>query len=135
MGLVATAILGVACLIAGSYLAKELRSLTESGLRTQALVADIERGARNSRWPVYEFSTISGVDVRARDINQLMFAPIDAGDTVTVIYDPADPSRVTADLGLWVWRGPLIFFSGAALLAALGAAIWRHARQTENAEA
>lgn len=135
MGLVATAILGLACLVAGTYLAGELRSLSGSGLRAQALVADIERGARNSRWPVYEFSTDSGAKVRARDVNQLMFAPIDAGDTVSVFYDPADPARVTADLGLWTWRGPIVFFAGAALLAALGAAIWIHGRRETDAGA
>ena len=95
----------------------------------------MERGAKNSRWPVYEFTTDSGAEVRARDINQLMFAPINAGDTVTVYYDPADPSRVTADLGLWTWRGPIIFFSGAALIAGLGAAIWTYGRRKERSEA
>ena len=63
---------------------------------------------------------------------QLMFAPIELGDTVTVLYDPADPSVVAADLGRWLWRGPAIFFSGSVLFMGLGAAIWIYGRHRDE---
>lgn len=131
MALIATVVLVVACLGAGTYLLRKIVTLTEDGLRTEARVAAVERGAKNSKWPVYEFTTVMGFEVKARDITQLMFAPIELGDTVPVIYDPADPSVVTADLALWLWRGPAIFFSGAALVAGLGAAIWIYSRRRD----
>lgn len=129
MALAAIAILAAACLGAGTYHLRQIAFLSELGVRTGGRVAAIERGARNSKWPVYEFTTRAGIEVRARDVMQLMFAPVERGDAVTVIYDPADPSIVTADLGPWLWRGPAIFFCGAALLAGLGAAIWIYRRR------
>lgn len=124
MGLIATAVLAVACIGAGTFLLLKILHLTENGLRAEARVAAVERGAKNSKWPVYEFTTAEGLEVRGRDITQLMFAPIEPGDTVTILYDPADPSVVTADLGHWLWRGPAIFFTGSVLCMGLGVAIW-----------
>ena len=128
MALLATTVLTIACFGGGTFLLLKILHLTENGLRAEARVAAIERGAKNSKWPVYEFTTASGLEVRARDITQLMFAPVEMGDSVTVLYDPADPSQVAADLGRWLWRGPAIFFTGSVFCLGLGAAIWIHGR-------
>lgn len=132
MGLAATAILAIACMGAGTFLLVKILNLTANGLRTEARVVDMERGAKNSKWPVYEFTTEKGIEVRARDLTQRMFAPVELGDTVSVLYDPADPSRAAAELGLWMWRGPVVFFSGSVFLVALGAAIWLHGRRHDQ---
>lgn len=132
MALAATAILAIACIGAGTFLLLKILHLTENGLRAEARVAAIERGAKSSKWPVYEFTTAKGLEIRARDITQLMFAPIELGDTVTVLYDPANPSLVAGDLGRWLWRGPAIFFIGSVLCAGLGAAIWIYGRRQDQ---
>ena len=132
IGLAATAILAIACVGAGVFLLLKILHLTENGLRAEARVAAIERGAKNSKWPVYEFTTATGLEVRARDITQRMFAPIEPGDTVTVLYDPAKPSLVAADLGLWLWRGPAIFFIGSVFCAGLGTAIGTYSRRRDQ---
>lgn len=131
MALLATAVLAIVCIVAGTFLLLKILHLTENGLRAEARVAAIERGAKSSKWPVYEFTTAHGLEVRARDITQLMFAPIETGDRVTVLYDPVDPAQVAAELGRWLWRGPAIFFSGAVFFLGLGAAIWIYGRRSD----
>jgi hypothetical protein len=132
MGLAATAILAIACIGAGTFLLLNILHLTENGVRAEACVAAIGRGAKSSKWPVYEFTTAKRLEVRARDITQLMFAPIELGDTVTVLYDPANPSLVAADLGRWLCRGPAIFFISFVLCAGLGAAIWIYSHRRDQ---
>jgi len=132
MALLATAVLAIVCIGAGTFLLLKILHLTEIGLRAEARVATIERGAKSSKWPVYEFTTAKGLEVRARDITQLMFAPIEMGDRVTVLYDPADPSQVAAELGRWLWRGPAIFFTGSVFCLGLGAAIWIYGRRRDE---
>lgn len=132
LGLAATVIFAIACIGAGAFLLLKILRLTGDGLHAEARVVAIERGAKSSKWPVYEFATANGREVRARDLTQRMFAPIERGDTVPVLYDPANPSLVAADLGIWLWRGPVIFFAGSVFLSGLGVAIWLHGRRNDQ---
>jgi hypothetical protein len=41
------------------------------------------------------------------------------GEQVTVLYDPADPSRATVDIGSWMWQAPGFLCFGGIFLTGL----------------
>ena len=114
----------VACLGAAVHQFNVIYPLITDGLQSPAVVTEIHRGARTSKWAVYSYTTISGEPVTARDQVQLYLVRLHVGDQVNVLYSPEDPSRVTADLGLWTWQSPLIFTGGFVFLLLLGVLIY-----------
>jgi hypothetical protein len=132
LGTLRAAILGVACLAAAIYHVSVLVPLLGSGESAPARVTGVHRGARNSKWAEYEFITSAGQTVQARDAIQMYIRRPEPGDRVVVIYDPANPSVVTADLGVWVWQGAIVFFGGFIILFMLLIAIVRRGRRINN---
>lgn len=129
---IAAFVLAFASLYAAIYHIRQLLPLLEAGEQADAIVTEIDRGARNTKWAVYRFEAQDARIITARDLFQLYIRRLHKGDHVTVIYDPSDPDRVTADLGLWVWQGPVIFLSGFVFLAILGILIIRFKAGKEN---
>ena len=120
LGAIASFVLAICCLVAAGYHVNLLLPLLKDGVRTEAIVTEIHTGAKGGKWGVYEFETKTGSHVKARDKIQMYIKRLHKGDAITVIYNPSHPDIVTADLGYWIWQGPIIFFLGFILLAVLG---------------
>lgn len=95
-------------------------------MRAEAIVVDIHRGAKGSKFAIYQFDTETDQQVTSRDNFQMYFIRLDKGEQVTVIYDPNDTNIITADLGLWNWQSTAIFSLGFVFLAILGVFILRY---------
>ena len=102
----------------------QLAPLLNNGKHAEAAVIGIEQGFRNTKRAVYQFPVETGKTVTSRDIFQMYIIRLHKGDHVTVIYDPSDTDNVTADTGLWIWQGPVIFFFGFAFLLTTGILIF-----------
>lgn len=125
-GFVACVILALACLFAASYHTKQLLPLWNNGARAQATVVDIKRGARGSKWAIYNFITSEGQAITSRDMFQMYLIRPDLRDELTVFYSPDNPQVVTADFGWMTWQGTFIFSGGFLLLAGISLLIFRH---------
>jgi hypothetical protein len=124
-GFIAAIILSTACLAAATFHINVILDLKHHGVRVNARVVDISRGARNSSWAVYQYAIANGQHTTARDKFQQYIKRVHKGETVWVIYHRNDVETVTADLGIWIWQAPAIFLSGFLLLAVLAFFIWR----------
>ena len=118
--MLAAVVLALTSLFAAYYHVKYLLPFLDEGERVTALVVDIHRGARNSKWAVYTFHTREGQSVTARDLFQMYFKRLHRGEEVPVLYLPSNPKIVTADLGAWNWQGPAIFLFGFIFLLTIG---------------
>jgi hypothetical protein len=96
-----------------------LNRLLSDGRRAEAVVTDIDVGVKGGKNAVLEFVTVDGLIVRAKDMFPMMFVRHRRGDKVTALYDPANPSRATVDLGGWMWQVPAFLYFGAAFLTGL----------------
>ena len=92
----------------------------KEGKRAEALVIGIDVGVKGDKKAIFQFVTETGRDVTSRDMFDMYIIRLHKGEKVTVVYDPSDTKIVTADLGLWTWQGPAIFFVCFALMAAMG---------------
>lgn len=128
-GTVAALIIAITSLVAAIYHLRVVLDLKQHGTVVNARVIDIERGARNSKWAVYDYTTESGQKTVARDIFQQYIKRVHPGQDVRVIYLNRETKTVTADLGVWIWQAPVIFFSGFLILGVIAFFIWR-ARST-----
>lgn len=133
LGCVAAVVVALASLAGCLYHVSVLLDLTRDGIRAPAQVVGFERGARNTKWAVYRFAVEGGETVTARDVFQQYVRRVEKGEAIVVLYDPEEPSRVTADLGAWNWQAPVIFGGGFVLLIGLAIAIGLHARKTRYA--
>lgn len=79
---------GAAIFLVGLRLARRAFRLTRSGITTTATVVTHE-GDAESRFSVVEYDDKSGVRHRARLRGSLQ----SIGQTVPVVYDPAEPGR------------------------------------------
>lgn len=129
---IAAFVLALASLYAANHQLQRMLPLLENGKRTDAVVTGIDRGARTSKWAIYRFVTEAGRTITARDLFQMYINRPHKGEHVTVIYDPSDPEKVTADLGLWIWQGPIIFLSGFVFLSGLGILILKFGSKKQN---
>lgn len=119
-GLVACYLLALACLVAAVYNLQMLVPLLNNGRHADAVVVAVDRGVKGAMNAVFQFVTETGTEVVAQDRLDMYFVRMETGEQVTVIYDPSDPTVVTADLGVWVWQGPAVFLLGFILLVFLG---------------
>ena len=124
-GMIACYFLAFTSLAIAIYHTQLLLRLLDNGKQAEAVVAEIRRGVKNSKWAVYRFDTDRGRTVTSRDKFPMYIIRVHKGDHVAVIYDPADSGMVTADLGFWIWQGPIIFLFGFLFLATLGVFILR----------
>ena len=120
LGIIACYIMAFASLWAALHQLHILLPLLDEGKRTEAIVVDIKRGAKNSKWAIYQYQAETGKQITSRDQFQMYIIRQHKGDNLIVIYDPENPETVTADLGLWTWQAPAIFLFGFLFLATLG---------------
>ena len=125
---IASFFLAIVCVFAAGYHVKLLLPLLKQGVRAEAVVTGIKVGARGSKTAIYRFQTPSGKEIKSRDIFQMYLIRFHKGDHLKVIYDPSETSIVTADLGLWIWQGAVIFIFGVALFSILGFLILKYRR-------
>ena len=118
--------MAVTCLFAIAFHVKILLPLLQHGFHTEAVVSDIDVGAKGSKMAIYRFQDRSGKEITARDKFQMYYIRLHKGDHVNVIYDPDDPRIVTADLGIGIWQGTAIFVFGFVLFSALGVLILKY---------
>lgn len=130
LGIIACYIMAFTSLGAAFYHLHILLPLLYEGKRTEAIVVDIKRGAKNSKWAIYQYQTETGKQLTSRDQIQMYIIQLHKGDHLNVIYDPENPETITADLGLWTWQAPAIFLSGFLFLVTLGVLI--HKNKHEN---
>ena len=126
LGIIACYIMAFTSLGAAVYHLHIILPLLDDGIRTEAIVVDIKKGAKNSKWAIYQYQTETGIQLTSRDKFQMYIVRLHKGNHVTVIYDPEKPETVTADLGLWTWQGVVIFMFGFLFLATLGVLILRY---------
>ena len=105
---------------------RTLLHLLEVGRYADAVVVDIDVGAKGSKRAVFEFTTESGESVTARDLFQILVIRHHRGDAVVALYDPSDPKMATIDTGRWLWQEPIILYFSAAFMLGLGVLIYRH---------
>lgn len=117
---IACLVLAIACIAAFIFHVYKLSPLLDHGKRAVAVVTGFHRGVRGSKWAIYRFVTEKGEEISARDLFQMYIIRLDKGDEITVIYDPDNPATVTANFGILIWQGPVIFLSGFVLLTVLG---------------
>ena len=124
--IIACYVLAFTSLAAAIYHTQLLLPLLDNGKRAEAIVVAIDRGAKGSKFAIYQFDTETEQQVTSRDNFQMYFIRLHKGEHVTVIYDPKDTSIITADLGLWNWQGTAIFLFGFVFLASFGVLILRY---------
>ncbi len=136
-----TAIAGVAAVI-GAFVLWDAVDLYRSGIRTEGTISEI----RASRYTAEEETVLSNGRTVRRDVERTTYAPIvhfktdrgreieffgrggsgtsySEGDRVTVIYDPANPSRarILSFVDLWtpaaVSWAVVLLFGGSVLLS------------------
>jgi hypothetical protein len=120
LGIAACFLLGAACLAAAIFQTRIILHLVREGYRTEAMVVGIDKGTRGAKWAVYRFTTETGATLTIRDAFSMYLVRPHRGESLTVLYDPFRPSRVTSDLGIWTWQGPALFAAGSVFLLALG---------------
>lgn len=125
VGCIAALILAAICLVAAASQLAIIMDLRANGVATDAQVTGFKIGARNSTWAIYSFKTLTDEAVTAQDRFQQYIRRVQRGDKIRVLYDPDDPTTVTADLGAWIWQGPAIFGSGFVLLVSIAVLIRR----------
>ena len=125
-GIIACCILAFTSLGGAVYHLHILIPLINHGIKTEATVANIQKGGRNIKFAIYHYQIKSGDKLTSRDKFQMYIIRLHKGDRVTVIYDPENPEIVTADLGLWTWQGVVIFLFGFMFLMTIGVLILRY---------
>lgn len=92
---------GVFFLLLGCYLLRRSRSFRRKAQSVEGVVTELRTQASGSfgadaAYPVLQFTTRDGRDVRTKARTGSLPAPAREGDHVTVLYDPDDPT--TADI-------------------------------------
>ncbi len=98
---------------------RTLNRLLKEGARAEAVVVDVAVGVKGGKKAVLEFEAADGQVVRTKDMFTMMFVRHRKGESVTVLYDPADPSRATIDIGGWMWQQPGFLAFSALFLTGL----------------
>ena len=124
--IIACYVLAFASLAGAIYHTQLLLPLLNHGKRTEAVIVSIDKGAKGSKFAIYQFDTDTDQQMTSRDMFQMYFIRLHKGERVTVIYDPNNKRMVTADLGLWNWQGTAIFLFGFVFLASFGVLILRY---------
>jgi len=126
-------LLGVIFALVGAGLAAlawsmvaDVRRLAASGVRVEAQVVTVDEFRRrgvSSYVPTFVFRTADGRVVRERSSETLSsMDEFSGGRRVTVIYDPADPSRVRLASSVAAGAGVLPWIIGGFALAAFALA-------------
>src|SRR3954447_13614491 len=121
----ALAAVGVALVVAGVRSQRETTRFTAAARRTTGVVTGLRRhsggDARPSVFPVVRFSLPDRRTVEAESRYGAQPPPAREGETVSVLYDPADPTRMQLDHaeGAGRFYSALLVFLGAGL-AGLG---------------
>lgn len=134
IGVLACYLLALLCLAGGGHRTRQLSSLVSDGRTAAAVVDGIHRGVKGLKSAELRFTVEDGTEVRTRDILPMMVFRFQKGETVTVLYDPADPKLVTVDLGIWIWLQPAVFYAGAVLLVVLGLVMPRMNRRRDGGD-
>jgi hypothetical protein len=119
LGTIACLVFAALSLAFGYSIGSQVKYFESAGLRAEALVVGIHRGAKSSKFAIVAFSTAEGRPVEARCAFQMFTIRNETGDAVTVLYDPSDPQSVMIDNGLWNWDQPLFGVLGGVLLLGL----------------
>ena len=98
--IIACYVLAFASLAGAIYHTQLLLPLLDNGTRAEAIVVGIDRGAKGSKFAIYQFDTETEQQLTSRDKFQMYFIRLHKGEHVNVIYDPNDKNIITADLGL-----------------------------------
>lgn len=124
--IIACYVLAFTSLAGAIYHTQLLLPLLDHGKRAEAVVVAIDKGAKGSKFAIYQFDTDTDQQITSRDMFQMYFIRLHKGEHITAIYDPNNQRMVTADLGLWNWQGTAIFLFGFVFLASFGVLILRY---------
>ena len=141
VGIAATTVfmsIGAALIGFGCLLQWERSQLLATGQRVNGVLVGLEKLERDPEKnrsdkavvPIVRFTTGAGQEVTVRGSTWQRFqANYQAGDTVAVIYDPAQPQNARMDTFVEIWFAPLMLWlvgGGAVLIPPL--TIWRYLR-------
>ncbi len=131
VGVLAAFVLGFLCFGFAWHMNGAIAHLEENGLRADAVVTAIDRGAKNAKTPVVKFTTEDGAKIEAKCMFQMLFKRVETGDRVTVLYDPDAPETVMIDHGAWNREAVffLIFGGGLLLVIAVGSIVMTRGRR------
>ncbi len=96
-------VVGLTFVVGGARTRRSSRQFLSVALRAPGTVTDLRfrremRGEGGGAWfPVLRFATAEGLQVDAEAIFGRMPAPARPGDVVTVLYDPANPTRAALE--------------------------------------
>ena len=116
LGFAAGLLLAFTSLGIGIYQTLELLRLLNNGVRSPGVVIDIDVGIKGGRKAVFQFTTERGQIVTSRDLFHMILIRHRKGDTVTVLYDPANVKTATIAMGLWTWQEPGFLYFGFVFL-------------------
>ena len=118
-GSVIAGLIAVACFI--GFLVAVVRQFRrrKGSARAVGTVVGLEKrvftaGSSGVYCPVVEFTPPGGGTVRFESAFGTMPASNKAGDSVTVLYDPAAPEKAEVDSGISRWFAPACYFVFAA---------------------
>jgi hypothetical protein len=121
---------GLVFLVIGAVLARTTRRFQRIAQRTKGRIVSLDTTRRGATggwqvsstgyYPTVRFTTAEGQEVTAQSHFGSNPPPGRVGETVGVLYDPADPKRVRVDtmLGRGGIIGPIFVGIGAVLIVA-----------------
>lgn len=116
VGALAAFVLALLCFGFAWHIDDAVVQLEKNGLRADAVVTAIDRGAKNAKTPVVRFTTEDGAEIEAKCMFQMLFKRVETGDRVTVLYDPDAPETVMIDHGAWNREAVFFLIFGGCLL-------------------
>jgi hypothetical protein len=100
--------------VGGASLVRD-RRLNQRAARTSGVVVALERrtlaGGGALPFPVVEFVAVDGRRWRFRSDSASALSPFAVGQSVAVLYDPADPARARIDAAALQWALPVVFLA------------------------
>tara|TARA_R110002124_G_scaffold44001_2_gene134855 strand:+ start:501 stop:2150 length:1650 start_codon:yes stop_codon:yes gene_type:complete len=105
--------LGIAAIVGGNYLSKNLTQMLEMGISTKGHVVRMESrydsssdGSGYTYHAVVEFETQEGETISFTDKLGASHPLYETGDEVTVVYEARKPRDAMIDRGIWNWALP-----------------------------
>lgn len=129
-------VFSLAFVIMGGFRFMRIWSFQEKASRTQGKVVEMVSRSFNNKTlyaPVFVFTDAAGKEYKIQS-DALSNSPLHhhVGETVTVLYDPADPKSARIDSFSSLWSSPRLFSCVGALGFIIGAIFYNVGRRPPN---
>jgi hypothetical protein len=119
-------IIGVLCLISGTYMINDTTALIKRSQQTTATVVGYKVQA-DVYYPIFNFRDQSGLVVTAQSAEGSTSRIYRIGGSVPILYDPLTPQIIRLNKSTNLWLGPLFLTTMGAFIMVLSLAlIWKN---------